>query len=539
MLQKEIIQDLILRGFKISSIREQLNISGKDIKPFVIHPSRSEIAAYQITYIREHYSADEIRDSFLKLKKTKDMQTMINRCEYYTLGCAFGLFKTVFETLMGPEDFGKISNEFRRQKTENTVMERYGVTSISKLESVKEKKLETMKRNGNSIGVPSKRPKKQIVIKDEIIAQVKELSLRGFKRSDIRIKLNLSWPVIQQIGFSPSIEDIVEYQVQYIREHYSAEEIVETLTEIRMSENFQAKANCHELYAFGCAFGSLAKPFSKLLGITNYRNLINSQTKERQKSQGVLDGKWEKRRQTMLEFYGVEHPNQNPEILNHMMETLRSTNQLRYGVDYVPQVPEIAKAISKKRQETMMKRYGASNSTQIPEIREKILESRRKNGTLSTSMYEVEVKRLLIERFGENDVQCSVKVDDRYPYYVDFYIPSRDLFIELNYDASHGRHWFDPKSEKDVAKLLHMQEKAEGPKRPSRYRNNIHVWTVSDPEKRACAKNHNLNYLVFWDSKTYVQNHKTVPRLQDFHAWLDAGCPNAMEWPDHIKNTYE
>ena len=36
------------------------------------------------------------------------------------------------------------------------------------------------------------------------------------------------------------------------------------------------------------------------------------------------------------------------------------------------------------------------------------------------------------------DVIYDVIVDGRYPYYCDFYIPSEDLFIELNAHPSHG-----------------------------------------------------------------------------------------------------
>lgn len=49
---------------------------------------------------------------------------------------------------------------------------------------------------------------------------------------------------------------------------------------------------------------------------------------------------------------------------------------------------------------------------------------------------EQKVYNKLIEIYP--DLLYDVKVDDRYPYFVDFYIPSKDLFIELNAHPSHG-----------------------------------------------------------------------------------------------------
>lgn len=530
---KRTVQDLILRGFKLSYVFKQLNINKKQAQEFIIHPSRSEIANYQITYIRNHYTDKEIEDAFLALKGTDDLQTKINRLEYHTLGCAFGLYKKVFEALLGAERFGIVSREFRKQKTEKTVMERYGVRSISMNPDVIKKRKQTMAKHENN-GAPKK--KLNIQVSDEVVAQVKDLSLRGFNRQYIRKKLNLSQPAMQLIGFHPSRDDIIEYQVHYIGEHYSSVEIEAALYAIHNTEDFQALANRHELYALGCSFGSIAQPFSKLLTSTKYQKIVYDHVRQKQQSSGTLEGAREQRRLTMLERYGVEHPNQNAEIAERMVQTAKQTNMQRYGVDHPMKVKEEAVRRNEKRRETMMQRYGAANSVQIPEIRERIMETRRRNGTLSTSIYEAAAKKILLSIFGEDDVQCSIKVDERYPYHVDFYIKSRDLFIEMNVDASHQKHWFDPESEEDAARLAILQERADGLNRPSRYRNNIRVWTELDPEKRVCAKKNNLNYLVFWDGSTHISNGKRIPLLRDFQEWIDAGCPDAQDWPGHEAN---
>ncbi len=535
MTIEESVKDLILRGFKVSSVCDQLHVEQKQIKSFVIHPSRSEIAGYQIAYIKERYSDSEIESAFRNLKRADDLQTKINRLEYITLGCAFGLYKTVFETLLGRERFGTISKQFRKQKTEKTVMERYGVTSVSHIPTVIEKRRATIARHEQA---PVQKQIKHLAITVDLIDQVKDLSLRGFSRQYIHTTLHVSYPIMREINFQPSRDEVVAYQVAYIRSHYTKSEIEAAVRQIHTMNDAQALANRRELYLLGCAFGSIAQPFSKLLGYTAYRSLVDQEVREKKALSGTLDNAREKRRQTMLRLYGVEEPNQNPIIAHRMIESLKKTTRQWYGVDYAMQVPEIAMEANKRRQETMMRRYGAANSVQIPEIRESIMEARRRNGTLSTSMFEVEMKRLLIERFGEHDVQHSVKVDDRYPDYVDFYIKSRDLFIEMNADASHCGHWYDPESDVDQKRLATLTERANGLNRPSRYRNSIRVWTVRDPEKRQRAKEHSLNYLVFWDNSVRVVDTKRIPNLRDFHEWLDAGCPDAKDWVGHEKNKY-
>lgn len=375
MASKENVQDLILRGFKLSSICEKLNIEMKEAKEFSIHPSRQEIAAYQIAYIREHYTEEQILDAFMKLKRTEDLQTKINRLEYFTLGCAFGLHKTVFETLLGREQFGALSRQFRKEKTERTVMERYGVTSVSLSPEVLKKREQTkLERMQN----PKTKKEPNISVSDEIVEQVRDLTLRGFNRRYIRSKLNLSQPAMKLIGFYPSRDEIVGYQVQYIKDHYTIPEIEKALNEIHQTEDFQAKANRHELHSLGCSFGSITQPFSKLLGMEVYKRIVYKNATEKMIASGVMEESRRKRRETMLERYGVEEPNQNKEIRDRMVATLRNTNMERYGAESAMKCPEIAAKATEKRQQTMMALYGAPNSVQIPEIREKIQESRRK-----------------------------------------------------------------------------------------------------------------------------------------------------------------
>ena len=93
---------------------------------------------------------------------------------------------------------------------------------------------------------------------------------------------------------------------------------------------------------------------------------------------------------------------------------------------------------------------------------------------------------------------------EKYPYRCDFYIPSEDLYIELNAFYMHGGHWFDENDPKDVEQVKKWKEQDTG---QSRYA--IHIWTESDLEKRQTAIDNNLNYLVFWTEQEFLDwiNH--------------------------------
>lgn len=81
---------------------------------------------------------------------------------------------------------------------------------------------------------------------------------------------------------------------------------------------------------------------------------------------------------------------------------------------------------------------------------------------------------------------------DRYPFKCDFYVPSKDLFIECNFHPSHGPHpWTDSESDNY---LLDSLNEIYGEK-------NMLTWTTRDPLKREIAKENNLNYVEFWTER--------------------------------------
>lgn len=398
--------------------------------------------------------------------------------------------------------------------------------------------------------------------------KAKDFYLRGFRGDFIKKRTGIS---VQQLlkrllsnGVKYTKDDIVKYQIDYIKHHYNNEDIKKAYRLISQNfDNLDKASHAKRIECLGCCFGQHARVFSKLLGNDEYKRLKNEcwsikQHKAMQRLYGVNNAFdissgfikshpmyspecREKRRQTMLSRYGVEHPNQNSEIKARMLSKQKETTKKLYGVENAMQCKEISMKAAKHRQETMLSRYGAANSVQIDEIRNQIFEARRKKGTINSSKAEDVFYEMLIEYFGETDVLRNVCVDNRYPYHVDFYIKSRDLFIELNGDKCHNTHWFDENNEQDIQTVNSWKEnqlriESETGKK-SRYSKYIETWTVSDVKKRQSAKANDLNYLVFWDgSRKMRKNNCEFPRLQDVREWFDAGCPDSKDWKS--ENTY-
>lgn len=395
------------------------------------------------------------------------------------------------------------------------------------------------------------------------LMRANDLYLRGFCGEYIKRRTGVS---IQQLlktmrsrGVTYMKSDIVNYQIDYIRAKYSTDDIIKAYEYIsKKYENLEKAAHGKHIECLGCGFGQHAIVFRTLLGDDVYKTLKNKCWHKKQKA--VMFNKYgvenvfqmidsamhseeskEKRRLTMIAKYGVEHPNQNAEIKARMQKSKAKTNLMKYGTEFPMKCAEIAAKSALHRQTAMLEKYGAPNSVQILEIRNRIFESRKKNGTLNSSQGEDVLYELLVAYFGESDVLRNKCVDKRYPYHVDFYIKSRDLFIELNGDKCHYTHWFNPEDEQDKQVLVSWYEnmiRVEQERgKPSRYRNYIKTWTITDVYKRRAAKDANLNYLVFWDgSRKTRKAGQLYPCLSDAMAWFDAGCPDSKNW--RPENTY-
>ena len=142
------------------------------------------------------------------------------------------------------------------------------------------------------------------------------------------------------------------------------------------------------------------------------------------------------------------------------------------------------------------KQLGSMSEELKNQMLAKQYETKKKNNSFNTSTPEDNFYDYLVEKFSKNDIIRQYSTDKRYPFNCDFYIKSLDLFIELNFNWTHGGHKFDANSQEDLKKLEDWQEKALT---SDYYKNAIETWVVRDQKKYETAKLNNLNYLVFYN----------------------------------------
>lgn len=227
----------------------------------------------------------------------------------------------------------------------------------------------------------------------------------------------------------------------------------------------------------------------------------------------------ERRIATSQSRYGVDHPSQrasfrqlasqymrDPENQRRIRARTVATNQERYGVAYFTQLPEHRQEQSRRMSDPLHQR--------------RILSTKRENGTLSTSSSEDALYGLLVEYVNQHGMTVVRQYRDekRYSFAVDFYIPERDLFIELNGSWSHGGHWYEADREMDQRTVQTWLKKG---KKSKYYRVALETWIKRDVRKREAARKAQLNYVTLWDG---------LESLFDAHLWFALGAPDGRDW---------
>ena len=306
--------------------------------------------------------------------------------------------------------------------------------------------------------------------------------LKGFNR--IRV---------EKMGLEPLTTKMSDnYRVEYIKCHFTDQEIVDTLRDYLMSHTV-ADSRWVGIELFDCRFGrEYARLFRQILGSPVWRKL----SEETRVSKLI---------ETQTELYG--------------------------GVG-VSGKPTYDKMIQTKNQMTFAMLEQFRQGSNLP-------------SSFFGSMSEEIVFYLLVDKFGKDDVFYQYGIhpkDDRYPYPCDFYIKSLDLFIELNVHYLHGDHWFDENNPADLLCVKHIRDHGN-----LKRVKGLKTWCVLDLEKRHAAQKSGINYLVFWDGShmhdDYYHNGKRVrayrPVLSDFYNWFyDYGCDYKSFITDHPENTY-
>lgn len=194
------------------------------------------------------------------------------------------------------------------------------------------------------------------------------------------------------------------------------------------------------------------------------------------------------------------------------------TYQQKTGYTNASFNPEIKNKISKANKEnfkerfelaknTMNERYGGwyTSSEKHKELwknkdfKDKFLEkqyiAKKNNNSFNSSNPEDESFLKLKQKFP--DIVHHYK-DERYPFNCDFYIPSKDLFIELNFHWTHGKVIFNKDNPEHIKRL--EEWKIKGSKY---FLNAIETWTKRDPLKLETFKKNKLNYKIFYEENQF------------------------------------
>lgn len=244
----------------------------------------------------------------------------------------------------------------------------------------------------------------------------------------------------------------------------------------------------------------------------------------------------QKMKETNLEKYGVEYTGQSNDVKQKSINTClekygckysfqsdnnknksKETNLKKYGVDNPAKSEEVKDKIKKTKMElygdpaysnrekskrTVIGRYGSLEKFHQYQYDQNVKTIQKKyKDNQGMSKPEQQTYEYLQTLFNKDDIMFNVNIDDRYPFHVDFYIKSIDLFIEINAYWTHGKHLFNRNSKEDIDLLNKWKEKSIS---SQLYKNAITIWSETDPYKNEVALKNNINYLPIWSNKIEV-----------------------------------
>lgn len=199
---------------------------------------------------------------------------------------------------------------------------------------------------------------------------------------------------------------------------------------------------------------------------------------------------YEKQKKSKIEKYGIDN----------------WCGQKKNSERWASKSKEELEEIDRKKKETFMKHYGVDNWTKTEEYKEfassiskevqrKGYNTMKKNGTLYRrhSIAEQKCYDMLITVYP--DIMREYRDEERYPWKCDFYVPSKDLFIEYQGFYTHGLHPYNDKDDNDTKEKERLISKYGEDSQA------VTIWTIRDVEKRETAKKNGLNYVEFFDLK--------------------------------------
>lgn len=206
-------------------------------------------------------------------------------------------------------------------------------------------------------------------------------------------------------------------------------------------------------------------------------------------------------------------------------EKAKETSIQKYGIDnwcgqkknsehWRNKTREEIEEITNKKRKTCLKHYGVDNYTKTKEwrkhaseispiIKEKSYVTMKKTHSYLGGTSKAEKKALEMLKQTYPDIIHQYRDNIKYPWNCDFYVPSKDLFIEYQGYYTHGKHPYNKDDEEDRKELERLKHKYGSDSQA------VTIWSIKDVEKRETAKKNNLNYIEFFTLKEvekYIEN---------------------------------
>lgn len=282
---------------------------------------------------------------------------------------------------------------------------------------------------------------------------------------------------------NPRIIDYLEHRFD------DSDSIIETIQRIRKRAYIKPKCPV-------CGLPTTWIGRKRALFTTYCKNpsCYNGSSITKQKKRETLKEHEEERKTRMLENFGVEHNTQRKEHIEHRKTTLMD----KYGTTKLYKVPDV----SKKIKDTIMSKTGYDSYFKVPEVREKAYEGLLKNSKTGTSSWEERVYGYFLELgYSEDDV-IRHHYSNEFPYPCDFYIKSKNMYIE--YQGSQFHHcsaFLGTKADNNELNRLFMKNEErckETGENISQYAVMADVWANKDTKKRQLAVDKDLKYLELY-----------------------------------------
>lgn len=182
-----------------------------------------------------------------------------------------------------------------------------------------------------------------------------------------------------------------------------------------------------------------------------------------------------------------------------MQKTAHSTEHFKnviskINIDYNKNLDnETKEKRNKKRSESCKKAYlDGSLYKKQHEIKKINYRNNRPNRVCRT-VDEQKIYDVLIQKY--NDLKYDSLIDDRYPYYVDFYIPEEDLFIEYQGYPAHGNYPYIENDKKSLEESIRL------------YGQWREIYLKLDVEKYNCALKSKINFIRIYPNSSLEENY--------------------------------